>query len=110
MADRPKERSILSEAEAGIAALKSRRATLEDPFAEPKKKRARKPKKPEKDPFENMSPTQIARTLNRQRIKSQSKDVSRKRTAFAVGRGKVKQVAKKVRKKVRGFIEGKSKF
>ena len=110
MADHPKERSILSEAEAGIAALKSRRATLEDPFAEPKKKRARKPKKSEKDPFENMSPTQIARTLNRQRIKSQSKDVSRKRTVVAVAKGKIKKAVKKTRKKLRGFITGKTKF
>ncbi len=79
----------------------------------PKTKRKVKAKtitKPTKTRFEDMSPEQISRELNKQRIKSQSKDVSRKRTVVAVAKGKIKKVVKKTRKKLRGFVEGKSKF
>ena len=55
----------------------------------------------------NKSPEQIARALNRQRIKSQSREVSRKR-------GKTAQLKGLKKRSKRGsgfkFIEGKSRF
>jgi hypothetical protein len=60
--------------------------------------------------IKRMSPEAIARELNRDRIRSQSRDVSRKRTALSVAKGKIRQGAKKVRKKLRGFIPGRTKF
>lgn len=56
------------------------------------------------------SPETLAREENIRRIKSQSRDVSRKRTAVSVAKGKIKKVAKKARKKLRGFIPGRTKF
>ena len=104
---KPKRRSVLSEASAGIAALKSRRASLKDPFAEPKQKRIKKPEKQVVDPFAGMSPEQISRAINIQRIKSASKDTARERSKLAQLRGLRKRSKRGPRSR---FIEGKTKF
>ena len=106
-----KESSIISEAAAGLAALKTRRARLKDPFGDDKPKKRPKPKPKKKvaeaDRFAGMSPEQISRALNIQRIKSASKDTARKRSLLAQLRG-----LRKRSKRGAGFqfIEGKTKF
>ncbi len=104
---KPKKSSVLSEASAGITALKSRRASLKDPFAEPKKKRIKKPEKKTVDPFVGMSPSQISRAINTQRIKSASKDTARARSGISQLKGLRKRSKRGPRSQ---FIEGKTRF
>jgi len=60
-----------------------------------------------KDPFSGMSPSQISRAINTQRIKSASKDTARQRSKIAQLKGLRKRSKRGPRSQ---FIEGKTKF